>query len=547
MFYPRPQLRRASYLSLDGEWEISVNGGAIQPITVPFPPESPASGVSSAPRDLTALRYRKTFTLPAEFIGGRVILHFGAVDQCARVFLNDRCLGEHEGGYEAFSFDVTEHLQDQNTLAVEVRDHLGNHVLPYGKQRVKRGGMWYTPISGIWQTVWMEAVPETYIRSLRMDTAVDEVSGTVTITAEGVGEGNVTVTTPDGPLSAPLANGRATLTIPSPRLWSPEEPYLYEFTVAAGEDRVESYFAFRTLEIKRVEGIPRLCLNGRPYFFHALLDQGYFPEGIFTPASPEGYERDIRMAKELGFNTLRKHIKVEPEQFYYDCDRLGMVVFQDMVNNGDYSFLRDTALPTIGLKARSDKHLHRDKATRKAFCEGMESTVRRLRNHPCICCWTIFNEGWGQFDGQRAYEMLRALDDTRFIDTVSGWFKGADSDVDSEHVYFKPVKLKYGDRPMVLSEFGGYACKIKDHAFDPKGNYGYRFFDHPAELEDAIVKLYEEEIIPAVKKGLCAAVYTQLTDVEDETNGLVTYDRAVVKVSAERMRGIAERLADNCR
>ena len=294
-----------------------------------------------------------------------------------------------------------------------------------------------------------------------------------------------------------------------------------------------------------MDGIPRLCLNGKPYFLHALLDQGYFSDGIYIPAAPEAYTRDILAMKELGFNTLRKHIKVEPEQFYYDCDRLGMLVMQDMVNNGRYSFLRDTALPTIGVKSLSDTRLHRDRSTREAFLRGMESTVRQLYNHPCICYWTIFNEGWGQFDGTAAYRRLRELDPTRFIDTASGWFKGVESDVDSEHIYFKPVKLAYGDKPMVLSEFGGYACKPAGHAFNPKGTYGYRFFAEQADFEDALIRLYEDEIIPAVSRGLCAAVYTQVSDVEDETNGLLSYDRKVTKVSAARMQAVAHKIASS--
>ena len=538
MFYPRPQLRRDSFYSLDGQWQVSVNGAPAVSITVPYPPESSLSGVNAKACGRMTLLYRRSFSLPGGFQRDRVLLHFGAVDQEAEVTLNGHPVGTHRGGYQAFSFDVTPYLEAENHLTVTVTDHLEDTVLPYGKQKVKRGGMWYTPVSGIWQTVWLESVPEIYVRALRIDTTAD----TAVITAEGVTDGVLTVTTPDGALTCPLEGGKATVSIPSPRLWSPEDPYLYHFTLTAGEDRISSYFALRTLEIQAVGGIPRLCLNGKPYFFHALLDQGYFHDGIFTPSSPARYEEDIRAAKSLGFNTLRKHIKVEPEQFYYDCDRLGMVVFQDMVNNSSYSFLRDTALPTFGLKKRSDKRLHRRKDTREAFLAGMEATVNQLHNHPCICYWTIFNEGWGQFDGEDAYRRLRALDDTRFIDTVSGWFKGASSDVDSEHIYFKPVKLTYGARPMVLSEFGGYACKIKDHAFNPKGSYGYRFFNAPGDLEDALIKLYENEIIPAAQKGLCAAVYTQLTDVEDEVNGLVTYDRTVIKVSPARMLPIAKAL-----
>lgn len=536
--YPRPQMKRDSFLCLNGEWKLSVasmNGMEDKPILVPFCPESRLSGVEIPPANVTVMSYYKALILPEGFDQERVLLHFGAVDSCAKIHLNGHLVGSHMGGYEAFSLDITDYLEKENLLEVECEDMLFNHVLPYGKQRKDRGGMWYTPVSGIWQTVWLESVPETYIKSLRIDTTQD----TATITAEGVTEGTVTVTTPDGDLSFPLENGKATVRIPSPRLWSPEDPYLYAFTVEAGEDKVQSYFALRTLEIKEVNGIPRLCLNGKPYFLHALLDQGYWSDGIYTPASPACYERDILAMKSLGFNTLRKHIKVEPEQFYYDCDRLGMLVMQDMVNNGHYSFIRDTALPTVGLKMLNDKRLHRDKTTRKAFYDGMEATVNQLRNHPCIIYWTVFNEGWGQFDGNAAYARLRELDATRFIDTASGWFKVSDTDVDSEHIYFKPVKLKYSDKPMVLSEFGGYAYKPDGHAFNPTGTYGYRFFGEQTDFENALVKLYEEEIVPAVKQGLCGAVYTQVSDVEDETNGLLSYDRKVLKVDPARMRAIA--------
>lgn len=539
--YPRPCMKRDSFLCLNGEWKLSVasmNGIENQPILVPFCPESILSGVRIPPADITVMSYDKTFTIPDGFNKGRVLLHFGAVDQCATIYLNGQSVGSHTGGYEAFTLDITEYLEKENRLEVACEDMLFNHTLPYGKQRADRGGMWYTPVSGIWQTVWLESVPKTYIKSLRIDTNGD----TAAITAEGVTEGTITVTTPEGILTFPLTDGKATVKVTSPRYWCPEDPYLYQFTLKAGEDIVSSYFALRTLEIKRVDGIPRLCLNGRPYFLHALLDQGYWSDGIYTPATPDGYEKDILAMKGLGFNTLRKHIKVEPQQFYYDCDRLGMLVMQDMVNNGHYSFLRDTALPTVGIKRLKDKNLHRDKATRAAFFEGMEATVNQLYNHPCIIYWTIFNEGWGQFDSLAAFERMKALDSTRFIDTASGWFKGADSHVDSEHVYFKPVKLKYSDRPMVLSEFGGYSWGPEGHVANPVHTYGYRFFKEQADFEAALIKLYEEEIIPAVEKGLCGAVYTQVSDVEDETNGLLSYDRIICKVSPAPMQAIADKL-----
>ena len=536
--YPRPQMRRDSFFCLNGEWDFSANGGEWETIRVPFAPESLLSGICRDMGREPNLVYRKSFRLPEGFVKDRVLLHFGAVDQSAEISLNGKPIGSHVGGYEAFSFDITNVLQEENTLEVKVTDRLCDHVLPYGKQRHDRGGMWYTPTTGIWQTVWCESVCETYVHRLDIATGANFAD----ISAEGVGDGSVIVSTPEGERTFPLENGVAHITLDAPRFWSPESPYLYEFTLRAGEDEVKSYFALRTLTVETVDGIPRLCLNGKPYFFHGLLDQGYYSDGIMTPAAPEGYTEDILAMKRLGFNTLRKHIKVEPEQFYYDCDRLGMVVFQDMVNNGHYSFLRDTALPTVGFKRLGDKHLHRDPDTRRAFCEGMESTVRQLGNHPCICYWTIFNEGWGQFDSAAQYEALKKLDSTRFIDTASGWFAGAPSDVESLHVYFKPVKIKPSAKPIVLSEFGGYSYKPEGHVFNPDHTYGYRFFQDEQTFRKALTELYEKEILPAISLGLCAAIYTQVSDVEDETNGLLSYDRAVLKVDEAEMKTLAERL-----
>ncbi|MBQ7290540.1 MAG: glycoside hydrolase family 2 [Clostridia bacterium] len=535
--YPRPQMRRDSFLCLNGEWKLFI-GGEEHKITVPFPPESLLSGLHTRIPKKAEIVYKKKFYLPDGFIKGRVLLHFGAVDQIARVKFNGKCIGKHVGGYAPFCFDITELLRRKNTLEVFVRDELHTGILPYGKQCEKRGGMWYTPVTGIWQTVWVESVPEEYVRSLRIETGADFAD----ITAFGAENGEVTVKTPEGDLVFPLEAGKAHVTLENPRLWSPETPYLYEFTLKSGEDEVRSYFALRTLEIKEVGGVPRLCLNGKPYFFHGLLDQGYFSDGIFTPAAPECYENDIVAMKKLGFNMLRKHIKVEPEQFYYDCDRLGMVVFQDMVNNSDYSFLRDTAMPTVGIKKLDDRNMHKNPKSRAAFEKTMEETVAQLYNHPCICYWTIFNEGWGQFESGKMYQKLKALDSTRFIDTASGWFTGAESDVESLHVYFKPVKMEKSEKPVVLSEFGGYSYKPEGHVFNVKQTYGYKFFKDREEFEASLIRLYREEIVPLVKEGLCAAVYTQVSDVEDETNGLLSYDRKVLKVSEAPMREIATEL-----
>ena len=544
--YPRPQMKRDSYLNLNGEWEFtSVAGAAMLPvdydqtIRVPFCPESRLSGIGQHFPEGQPLYYRRRFTLPEGFGRGRVILHIGAADQIADVFVNGKTVCHHEGGYDAFSCDITDALTEgENALEVICTDDLNNQSFPYGKQVLpeKRGGMWYTPVSGIWQTVWLESVPESYIQKLH----IENRGASVIISVEPALDGTVTVA---GLGEFPLEGGKVSITPENPHFWSPEDPHLYDFTLVAGEDKVESYFAIRSLEIRKVGGWPRLCLNGKPYFFHGLLDQGYWPDGLFTPAAPECYADDILAMKRLGFNTLRKHIKVEPEEFYYQCDKLGMIVWQDMVNNSDYNFLRDTALPTVGIQKLPDGNLHKDQLHRSRFLMGMIKTVMQLKNHPSICYWTIFNEAWGQFDSDYVFEEFKKLDDTRFVDSTSGWFRQKKSDVDSRHVYFRKVKLKgNGVLPLVLSEFGGKTYKTENHIFNPDKSYGYGGCDSLEGLNEAVVKLYLDEILPSVRNGLCAAIYTQVSDVEDEINGLVTYDRRVEKLSPGAMLPVAEAL-----
>ena len=536
--YPRPQMKRESYMNLNGAWDFSVNYEHQGQIRLPFCPESTLSAFGKHYEEGSLLQYSRSFTLPQGWNKGRVLLHIGAADQRAEVFLNNKPVGSHRGGYASFTLDVTHALAENNLLRICCFDDLEDQSYPYGKQVMpqKRGGMWYTPVSGIWQTVWLESVPEAYIQKLH----IENRGCSVTISIEPKMEGKVVV--PQLGEFA-LQDGSVTITPDNPNLWSPENPYLYDFSVETEEDRVESYFAIRSLEVKKIGGYPRLCLNGAPYFFHGLLDQGYWPDGIFTPAKPESYADDIQAMKKLGFNMLRKHIKVEPEEFYYQCDKLGMIVFQDMVNNGDYNFLRDTALPTVGVQKLDDRNLHRDATTRRAFLRDMEATVNQLKNHPCICYWTIFNEGWGQFDSDRVYEQFRQLDDTRFIDTTSGWFRRKKTDVDSRHVYFSKVKFRSdGKKPLVLSEFGGKTFKCEKHVFNPDKSYGYGGCDSLQALREAVKNLYMDEVLPCVKQGLCAAVYTQVSDVEDEINGLLTYDRRIEKLTPEEMLPVAEAL-----
>ncbi len=533
--YPRPRLVREDWLCLNGDWEFSC-GGRTETIRVPFCPESLLSGVDRLVPPGEEMLYRRRFTLPADWAGKRILLHFGAVSRIAVVRLNGVTVAVHDNGYLPFEAEVTAQLRPgENELTVRaVNDLSPKH--PWGKQRQARGGMWYTPVSGIWQTVWLEAVPETYIRGLSVETGDTWAE----ITADGVSDGTVTLDGRDHPLSG----GRVHIDLDDPIPWSPEDPYLYRFTVTAGADRVSSYFALRTLTVAEYGGIPRLCLNGRPYFFHGVLDQGYWSDGLYTPASPEGFEEDIRAMKALGFNTLRKHIKLEPQRFYYDCDRLGMIVFQDMVNCGKYAYLRDTALPTLGFLKHRDDTLHTDPETRQNFLRAMEETVLTLREHPCICLWTVFNEGWGQFLADDAYRRLRELDRTRFIDTTSGWFHQKKSDVDSLHIYFQKLHFGRESRPQLLSEFGGWCYKLPEHSYNLRKTYGYRQYADRETFLRELRALYDGQVIPLARQGLCGAIYTQLSDVEDETNGFLTYDRRARKAEPQELAYIADRLRE---
>ena len=487
--YPRPQMRRGSFQSLDGEWTINGVPGSV-----------PACMQGER------LHYVKVFDFRRE--NARTLLHIDAADQVAEVSLNGRYLGRHEGGYLPFAFDITDIVREgANTLDVDVTDTL-SHVYPYGKQTKKPSGMWYTPVSGIWKSVWIEQVPDEYIESVRITpdlhgADVEIFSSSGTCTSERI--------EPENPV-----------------LWTPDNPKLYTEKIELGDDSVEIYYALRTIEIKTVDGIERVCLNGEPVFLNGVLDQGYWQDTLFIPDTCDGYERDILRMKELGFNTLRKHIKIEDEEFYYQCDRLGMLVIQDMVQTGDYRFMKDTVLPTIGI--RLGDRVPELSTAQRFFIRHSEETVKWLYSHPCIIAWTIFNEGWGQFNSDVMYGLFRSWDTTRPIDSTSGWFAQNDSDFDSLHIYFRLADLKPGGRPLLVSECGGYSLA----AGDGKVKWGYGRCRDSEELTDRIIELYDRMIIPKIKDGVCGVVYTQLSDVEGEMNGLYTFDRKC-KVSEERL------------
>ena len=537
--YPRPQLRRDSFFPLGQGW--TLNG---RPIRVPWPPQAPLSGWTGEVGDV--LRYKTAFTLPEGFAapGFRVLLHFGAVDQVAEAWVNGKSVVRHEGGYLPFSADITAALlPGENRLEVKAVDTLSRDY-PYGKQHKRPHGMWYTPVSGIWQPVWLEAVPERgAVSALRITpdlTGIDvevEAGGAEFTVSVPLGEGRY--------VTARGVEGSVRLELPHPHLWSPEDPYLYELTATTPADRVESYFALRTVTTREISGRPRLCLNGKPVFLHGVLDQGYFEDGLFLPAEPEEYERDILRMKELGFNTLRKHVKIEPEAFYHACDRLGMLVLQDMVNSGGYGYLRDTVIPNFVSRRRSDLG-GGGSEKRKAFFERhCLDTVAHLQNHPCIVGWTIFNEGWGQYDSDRICRLLKGADPARFFVSASGWFAQEEGDVESEHIYFSSRVLE-GTRPgkfLLLSECGGIPLRVEGHTARDRKSYGYGGQARtPGELTGRVQGLYDDMVLPSVPKGLCGCIYTQLSDVEGENNGLYTYDRQVRKVSAGAMLDVARRL-----
>ena len=540
--YPRPQLARADWLNLNGPWDYAVTGSTRQPaeyegtILVPFSPEAELSGVGRSLKSGENLWYHRQVLIPAQFGGKRLLLHFGAVDQTATVWVNGRQAGSHVGGYLPFTLDITDLIEDGAAdIVVRVSDDTEKSGLTRGKQRSKRGGIWYTPQSGIWQTVWMEAVPESYVKNLLITPDFDNAF--VEIAAETVGN----------ELSYAQFEGQnyllpARIPVPDFEPWCPENPRLYGFTVTCGEDLVHSYFAMRKFSVEKDgKGVPRLFLNNRPYFHNGLLDQGYWPDGLYTAPTDEAMIYDISTAKAMGFNMLRKHIKVEPLRWYYHCDRYGMLVWQDMpCGGGKYNplivsaplvtniHLRDTAYWLFGRSSSQG---------RAQFKAELGAMVNHLYNCPCIAMWVPFNEGWGQFDAAKMHDFVRSIDPTRTVDHASGWHDQGVGQVVSRHVYFRKYAFKADKkgRAVLLSEFGGYNHHVSGHCFNNK-NFGYKNFETPAQLEIALEELYQKQIGPAKMEGLAAAVYTQLSDVEDELNGLVTYDRKVVKIAPELMQ-----------
>ncbi|MEA4911289.1 MAG: glycoside hydrolase family 2 TIM barrel-domain containing protein [Oscillospiraceae bacterium] len=551
--YPRPQMYREPWLCLNGAWEYAITQSETPPdvydgeILVPFSPESALSGVGRTVRPQDVLWYRRMLELPAAFADGRVLLHFGAVDQRCDVFVNGVPAGSHVGGYTAFMLDVTDLLAKSSELVVRVRDSSDTSYHSRGKQKTDRGGIWYTPQSGIWQTVWCERVPQSYIGGLHIVPLYDASAVCVTVLSACTQPCAVTAfgQTVQGTTNAPV-------TIEAGRFeaWSPEHPKLYALSARMGEDAVESYFGMRKIGIcKDVQGVPRIFLNNAPYYMNGVLDQGYWPDGLYTAPSDEAMIGDIKAMKALGFNMLRKHIKIEPLRWYYHCDRLGMLVWQEMVNGGG-AYKKPVVLWPVAVDFHLNDHLYGlfargDAAGRAQYYSELRETVLQLRSAPSVVVWVPFNEGWGQFDSALADAEIRKLDATRLVDRASGWHDQGGGDFRSRHVYFRPYRFKRDrrGRAVVLSEFGGYTLEMPGHTFGVE-TYGYKDISDKAGLAAALCALFEREILPAKRKGLCASVYTQLSDVEDELNGLLTYDRRVNKLEGSDFPRVNRQLSD---
>jgi hypothetical protein len=593
--YPRPLLVRKNYTCLNGVWEYAFTKEFRRPdqydgtIVVPFSPESLLSGVNRQLQPDEYLWYRREFETDVQMLqaGGRLLLHFGAVDQSCRVYINGREAMRHTGGYLPFEGDITEYLNAEdaapNELVVVVKDLSDTSYHARGKQKLKPGGMFYTAQSGIWQTVWMEYVPAEYVREIVTEPSLDEGMVRITVSAEAVEKDTpveIRIREPGIYSELPQqekADGRKTtaeenispfemesltgqeqertesdfiitstgvvnetvkISLPVIRPWTCEEPWLYYFTVTMGNDQVESYFALRTFTVEPdEEGLPRICLNHKAQFQKGVLDQGYWSDGLYTAPSDEALIFDIRSMKDMGFNMIRKHIKIEPQRWYYHCDRLGMVVWQDMVNGGaQYQHWFVTYAATL-MSWRGWKFHDRwtwllsrtDKKGRLEFVREMKETIHVLKGHPSIAVWVIFNEGWGQFQTAEMTRIVRKLDPTRLIDQASGWFDQGGGDFQSFHNYFFKLKvLTESKRAAVLSEFGGYSLREEEHCVCEK-QYGYGTYENREKLNEAYRRM-ETIVESKIPEGLCASVYTQLSDIEEESNGIFTYDREVQKI-----------------
>ena len=560
--YPRPQFKRDSYMNLNGIWKYALrdkNQKLVNydgDILVPFSIESPLSGVQKSLKQGMTLFYNRKLNLTNIINKGRYILNFGAVDQETDVYINGKHVGNHKGGYLGFSIDITDSIKNLTDISnidliVRVIDNLKENGEAYGKQSNPRGNIYYITTGGIWQTVWIESVPVNYLKNIKItpfyDDGIIEFEPECIIGNKNIINNNINYTITDkkgnliktGEISS---NKKSLIDIPKPfKCWSPEKPNLYFIKFKYGEDVVDSYFAMRKFTIQEDnKGIKRLFLNNKPYFHKGVLDQGYWSDGYYTAPTDEAIKFDIKNMKKMGFNMLRKHIKVEPMRWYYYCDTIGMLVWQDMPSGGSfYNPVVTMITPALKISLPDNWYSffgRKTEESRNTYYRELEEMINQLYNVPCISTWVPFNEGWGQFDALIAVDFIRNLDATRYIDHASGFHDQFGGDFNSLHIYFGDFNFedKYG-RVNVLSEFGGYSYVVEGHCGSDH-HFGYFKYNTKEEFNEAYRKLILEQIVPQIRKGLSATVYTQLSDVEDEVNGLITYDRKVIKIDMEMVK-----------
>jgi len=566
-------MTRPEWVNLNGWWEYAIvpkEQTVVQnyegKILVPFAVESELSGVNRRLLPNQRLWYRRTFPHPlslheAHLRGlskrerGVVLLHFDAVDYQCEVWVNKRPVGAHKGGYLPFTIDITAALDDgENELVLAVWDPSDSGRQDRGKQVLKPNIIWYSAVSGIWQTVWLEVVPEMSIAALKLTPDLDTGTLTVTATLRGDGEGTgLEAVASSGGAECALGSGTATdpvmLRLKQIRPWSPSDPHLYDLQVRLVRkgkilDEVGSYFAMRKFGLVRdKQGYLRFALNDQPLFVFGPLDQGYFPDGLYTPPSEEAMRFDIEYAKKIGCNMIRKHVKLEPRRWYTTCDRLGMIVWQDMPNGGEPVNLAENLLALLaGLNYRDDRWLGRfgrgEVVNRQEFREGLQGMVEHLYNFPCIAVWVPFNEGWGQFQAREIAAWVKQLDPTRLVDHASGWFDQSAGDFQSLHIYMRKLNRPKLDarRAFIISEFGGYGLQVPGHLWHERKKFSQKFFATSTALTQAYLDMVGRKLKPLIAQGLAAAIYTQTTDVEIEVNGWLTYDRQVEKMDAERLR-----------